>query len=66
MYIYIYMHIRVCKCIGMYIHVLFNMHLKKLITDFHTTSILYLAYHLQLKIRKIDIIHAFTRYKLFV
>lgn len=79
-FMYIYVHVRVNKCIGIYKDFLFNMHLGKLLTDFRITSILYfnkiwlgsgfLAFHLQLKVTRVTIIHIFncnfTRYMLSV
>ena len=61
------MHMCVYKCIGIYIG--FNMHLRKLMSDFNITSIVYLEllgyssgfvnFQLQLKMRKVTIIHTF-------
>ena len=63
------MHLCAHKSINKYIEVLLNMHLRKLLTDSLITSILYfeklrlmpgvLAFHLQLKITKITMIHTF-------
>ena len=57
------MHLCVYKCIGIYIGFLFNLHFRKLLTDFYITSVLYfeklelssgfIAFYLQLKIKKI-------------
>ena len=56
------MHLCVYKCIGIYIGFLFNLHFRKLLTDFYITSILYfeklelssgfITFHLQLKLKK--------------
>lgn len=56
------MHLYVYKCIGIYIGFLFNLHFRKLLTDFYITSVLYfeklelssgfIAFYLQLKIKK--------------
>lgn len=67
-YMYVCKYMCMCICIHVYMHnFLFNLHLRKLMTDFHTTSILYfkrlefcsafLALYLQLKITKVTKTH---------